>query len=659
MPLADPTLVHYFRFDDGQATTNFFPLGANNKPAGAQDFTYTADWSNQWRHAAIVHGNVAFVAPGGIVPPPSLRIDLLPPGAISIGAQWAVDGGAFNGSGMSLDLSAGMHTVIYRSIPGWTSPTNDSVVLSNGVATTITRTYLQDGSLTVSLEPSSVVATGAQFRVDGGAFLNSGTVVSNLAPGPHALDYIPIAGWTAPSSEVVAVISAATTTLTRAYAPAIGYLQIVLAPTNAIAQGAQWRVNGGSWNNSGVQLSLQAGSYSTVYQSVAGWISPSNEFISVLNNATTVLARIYMVDTNSVDSDHNGLPDAWEIKYFGHIGVDPNADPDGDGLTNLQEYQRGTDPTKADTDGDGFSDGVEVLRGSDPLDPHSVPPKTVFNDFDGDGATDLTVYWPQGGNWYIRQSSSGTLRLQNWGYAGAQPVPADYDGDGVTDIGVRDPASGAWRLILSSNKLTKSVSWAPGSDLIPVPADYDGDKKADICVYKPSLGNWYMLNTGSNGSSRSVNWGWSAAQPVPGDYDGDGKADIAVYSAGLWYVLSSTSGSLYKNKPINWGWSAANPVPGDYDGDRKTDFAVYYPATGQWYILQSSNGQMKSGAPISWGWSSAIPVPGDYDNDGKTDIAVYWPQGGLWYVLRSSDGQMMTGSPISWGWSAALPPHAP
>jgi hypothetical protein len=44
------------------------------------------------------------------------------------------------------------------------------------------------------------------------------------------------------------------------------------------------------------------------------------------------------------DSDNNGLPDAWEIKHFGAIGVDPAADADGDGTTNLIEYLAGTDP---------------------------------------------------------------------------------------------------------------------------------------------------------------------------------------------------------------------------------------------------------------------------------------------------------------------------
>jgi hypothetical protein len=49
------------------------------------------------------------------------------------------------------------------------------------------------------------------------------------------------------------------------------------------------------------------------------------------------------------------------------------------------------------------------------------------------GRTDLAVYWPAGGNWYVRRSSGGTT-IQNWGWADAIPVPADYDGDGKTDL---------------------------------------------------------------------------------------------------------------------------------------------------------------------------------------------------------------------------------
>jgi hypothetical protein len=44
------------------------------------------------------------------------------------------------------------------------------------------------------------------------------------------------------------------------------------------------------------------------------------------------------------DTDGKGLPDRWQMRYFGHLGVDPNADPDGDGLTNIEEFKKGTDP---------------------------------------------------------------------------------------------------------------------------------------------------------------------------------------------------------------------------------------------------------------------------------------------------------------------------
>jgi hypothetical protein len=49
------------------------------------------------------------------------------------------------------------------------------------------------------------------------------------------------------------------------------------------------------------------------------------------------------------DSNADGLPDWWQIRYFGDVALAaaaPGADPDGDGNTNLREYRDGTDPTQ-------------------------------------------------------------------------------------------------------------------------------------------------------------------------------------------------------------------------------------------------------------------------------------------------------------------------
>jgi hypothetical protein len=61
------------------------------------------------------------------------------------------------------------------------------------------------------------------------------------------------------------------------------------------------------------------------------------------------------------DTDGNGLPDWWELKYFGVLtGTDPNADPDHDGVSNLNEYLAGTNPTNAAS----YFHVVSVIRGS-------------------------------------------------------------------------------------------------------------------------------------------------------------------------------------------------------------------------------------------------------------------------------------------------------
>jgi len=76
------------------------------------------------------------------------------------------------------------------------------------------------------------------------------------------------------------------------------------------------------------------------------------------------------------DDNANGIPDGWETFY----GVsDAAADPDADGLTNLEEFQSATNPNEADTDNDGLNDGDEVNT-------HNTNPNNT--DTDGDGISD-------------------------------------------------------------------------------------------------------------------------------------------------------------------------------------------------------------------------------------------------------------------------------
>ncbi len=48
-----------------------------------------------------------------------------------------------------------------------------------------------------------------------------------------------------------------------------------------------------------------------------------------------------------IDSDGDGLPDSWELAHFGNLNQTATGDPDGDGVSNLQEFLDGTNPTNA------------------------------------------------------------------------------------------------------------------------------------------------------------------------------------------------------------------------------------------------------------------------------------------------------------------------
>ncbi|MCB0359920.1 MAG: S8 family serine peptidase, partial [Bdellovibrionales bacterium] len=139
--------------------------------------------------------------------------------------------------------------------------------------------------------------------------------------------------------------------------------------------------------------------------------------------------------------------------------------------------------------------------------------------------------------------SGKSLRL-----SAAHPTIRDFDGDGRSDIVVWRPAFGYWFVLLSSTDFSyaqhKSFQFGLPGD-IPAPGDFDGDGMMDLAVFRPTWGLWYVAQSSSGFSSvTATQWGLPGDIPLPQDYDGDGRADLAVWrpSSGMLYVLRSSSG---------------------------------------------------------------------------------------------------------------------
>ncbi|OGV67545.1 MAG: hypothetical protein A3K18_28875 [Lentisphaerae bacterium RIFOXYA12_64_32] len=145
-----------------------------------------------------------------------VTVSIEPQAARDAGAQWCLDGGAWQDSGVTVGADTGSHTVSFRDVPNWTKPTDSSVYLAKFVSASAVGTYMQ-GRLVVTIQQQGARDAGAQWRVDGGAWRDSGATV-NLALGNYTISFKDILGWTAAPDRIVCIVADSTSSVASTYA---------------------------------------------------------------------------------------------------------------------------------------------------------------------------------------------------------------------------------------------------------------------------------------------------------------------------------------------------------------------------------------------------------------------------------------------------------
>ena len=272
------------------------------------------------------------------------------------------------------------------------------------------------------------------------------------------------------------------------------------------------------------------------------------------------------------DTDSDGIKDGWERLYPGVMVVginDAAGNPDNDGLTNLQEFERDTNPGDADTDDDTLSDGQEVNV-------LMTNPKSI--DTDSDGVRD--DYETNTGD-YVSPTNAGT-----------SPLVADTDGDTHSDgfeISLNSdptdansvPNGGNLALIGSdpisyANGPIDNASGGSGFDFdntadgnsfighTGVPSDWDND------FGNPQVSNGKVI-TQESGARREFN-----SDERAGRVNDDGPAQVVYLSAdvtiGADVTYTALSSFDFGSEKVFAGVpTAANPVSG------KKEFALTGP----------------------------------------------------------------------------------
>ncbi|MEC7703977.1 MAG: transglutaminase domain-containing protein, partial [Candidatus Thermoplasmatota archaeon] len=216
-------------------------------------------------------------------------------------------------------------------------------------------------------------------------------------------------------------------------------------------------------------------------------------------------------------------------------------DQDGDGLTMGLEFLLNTQPQDWDSDNDGLPDGWEYQYGLDPLDASSLGNDGASGDPDGDGLTNLQEYsYLEPANWDSPSTSNlldngvwwgGTVPVRNWDEESAMQANPGQGSDGADEDPLGDMCND--NIDNDYDGLVDAADPDGDGDTNCGSDDDDGDGKID-----EDRDGWDTDNDGMHDGWEVAN-GLNAtsaanADGMFGDPDGDGLVNIYEYMNPSW-----------------------------------------------------------------------------------------------------------------------------
>ncbi len=226
----------------------------------------------------------------------ALSITLEPLEAVDAGAQWRLTGGPdtdwHDSEETLLNLPAGTYNLNFKNVIGWAKPSNQTIEIIEGQATTATGTYelLAKSSVTCLIEPPEAIADGAKWKLTTGPdteWHESGEVLNDIPVGSYKVKFKNIYGWEKPVNQTIEVVEGVTAEAYGLYELLpLSSVTVIIEPPGAVADGAKWRLTKGpdtGWHESGdIITDIPIGTYNIRFKTITGWAKPEDQALEIV-----------------------------------------------------------------------------------------------------------------------------------------------------------------------------------------------------------------------------------------------------------------------------------------------------------------------------------------------------------------------------------------
>ena len=152
------------------------------------------------------------------------------------------------------------------------------------------------GVLTVNIKPIEAVRGGASWSVDyGRTWFRNGQAVE-MPPGKYVVVFREVPGWRTPKEYALELGDRVRSAIDVEYARALhgARLKVVLNPPELASTGAAWSIdNGQTWQPSGSEEPLEAGTYTIIFQGRGGWSTPQPMTVTLGDGESVEVGSTY------------------------------------------------------------------------------------------------------------------------------------------------------------------------------------------------------------------------------------------------------------------------------------------------------------------------------------------------------------------------------